>query len=34
MHWLLKELRVKQGRSLGDRLTALLQTLFLSPEKT
>jgi len=34
MHWLLKELRVKPGRSLGDRLDVTLRTLFLSPEKT
>jgi len=34
MHWLFKELRVKQGRSLNDRLTSLLNSLFISPEKT
>jgi hypothetical protein len=34
MHWLLKELRVKQGRSLNDRLVVLLNTLFNTPEKT
>lgn len=34
MHWLLKELRVKPGRSLHDRLDATFRTLWLSPEKT
>lgn len=34
MHWLLKELRVKPGRSLQDRLDATFRTLILSPEKT
>lgn len=34
MHWLLKELRVKQGRSLEDRLNSLIQTLCISPETT
>lgn len=34
MHWLLKELRVKPGRSIANRLDATLRTLWLSPEKT
>ena len=34
MHWLLKELRVKPGRSMSNRLDATFRTLWLSPEKT
>lgn len=34
MHWLLKELRVKPGRSLGDRLDLSFRTLITQPEKT
>lgn len=34
MHWLLKELRIKPGRSMADRLGATLQALCLSPKKT
>lgn len=34
MHWLLKELRVRPGRSLSDRLDSIFQTLTQSPEKT
>jgi len=34
MHWLLKELRVKPGRSMLDRLDATFRTLLLTPEKT
>ena len=34
MHWLLKELRVKQGRSLSDRLDLLLKSIVVSPQTT
>jgi hypothetical protein len=34
MHWLLKELRVKQGRSLTDRLDLLLKSIIVSPKTT
>jgi hypothetical protein len=34
MFWLLRELRVTQGRSLIDRLTALLNQLIFNPNKT
>ena len=34
MHWLLKELRVKQGRSLSDRLDLLLKSIVSSPKST
>jgi len=34
MHWILKELRVTQGRTLSDRLTSLLRTLILKPKQT
>ena len=34
MHWLLKELRVKPGRSMSNRLDATFRTLWLTPEKT
>ena len=34
MHWLFKELRVKQGRSLQDRLTLLIQSIVSSPKNT
>ena len=34
MHWILKELRVTPGRTLGDRLHGLLRTLILKPKQT
>ncbi len=34
MHWLLKELRVRPGRSFTDRLTATLGAITLAPKKT
>lgn len=34
MHWLLKELRVKQGRSLTDRLDLLVKSIVSSPKST
>lgn len=34
IHWLLKELRVKQGRSLQDRLSLLLKSIVSSPKST
>ena len=34
MHWLLKELRVKQGRSLSDRLLLLFKSVISSPKST
>jgi hypothetical protein len=34
MHWLLKELRIKPGRTLSDRLDLTLKTLLTEPNKT
>lgn len=34
MHWLFKELRVKPGRSLNDRLYAIFDTLISNPQQT
>jgi cytochrome c biogenesis factor len=34
MHWFLKELRMKQGRSLEDRLILLLKSIVSSPKNT
>ena len=34
MHWLMKELKLKQGRTLNDRLNSLLQTIVYSPNTT
>ena len=34
MHWVLKELRITQGRTLQDRLKTLLKILILQPRKT
>ena len=34
MYWLFKELRVRPGRTLKDRLYSLLKTLILAPEST
>jgi len=34
MHWIMKELRLKPGRTLEDRLYLTLNTLLLSPNKT
>jgi hypothetical protein len=34
MHWLMKELRLKPGRSLQNRVDATIDSLVFSPKKT
>jgi hypothetical protein len=34
MHWVIKELKIKPGRNLRERLMALVKTVTLSPELT
>lgn len=34
MHWLMKEMRVRPGRSFGDRLAATLRAITLNPKQT
>jgi hypothetical protein len=34
MHWLMKELRLKPGRSLQNRVDATIDTLVFTPQKT
>ena len=34
MYWLLKELRIMPGRSIGDRMSQLIKGFVFSPEKT